>query len=150
MYRIIKYAIFIILVIILINALAFVGLSIYKSILAYILIVQGRIEERPGIYIAEALDGFLVALVLLVFTIGIGKLFLPNTQFIKGYELPWFKAENFSELKLILWEMLLTTLIIIFVSQLITAAEDLDWTMLIYPASILMLALSFKFSKGGH
>ena len=69
---------------------------------------------------------------------------------LNGYELPWLKVENFSELKYIMWEMLLTTLFVYFGAQVVIAGDHLDWTMLITPASILMLALALKFIKLSH
>ena len=150
MQKIVRIALISIVSLILLNSLVFIGIAVYKSIHAYILIAQGRIEERPGVYIAESLDGFLIALFFLVFAIGIAKLFLSNTSFIKGYDLPWLKVESFSDLKLILWEMLLTTLFVFFATSLILNEAQLDWTMLIIPLSILMLTLAYKFLKQGH
>jgi uncharacterized membrane protein YqhA len=150
MHKIVRFFLFFIVFFIFLNSLFFIGIAVYKSIHAYILIAQGRIEERPGVFIAESLDSFLMALFFLIFSMGISKLFLPDKTFIKEYDLPWLKVGNFSELKLILWEVLLTTLFVFFVSQAIIKAEHLDWPMLIMPASILLLSLAYKFVKHGH
>jgi len=40
----------------------FIVVAMYKSVHAYILVAQGRIEEKPGVVIAESLDSFMVAL----------------------------------------------------------------------------------------
>ncbi len=150
MQKIVRFAILTIVFLILLNSLVFIGIAIYKSIHAYILIAQGRMEEKPGILIAEALDSFLVSLFFIIFSIGIAKLFLPNINFLKGYDLPWLKLDSFSSLKLVLWEMLLTTLFVFFAASVIISGENLEWTTLITPASILMLALAYKFLKQGH
>lgn len=150
MQKIIKIAIYVIISVLLLNSLVFIGLALYKTIHAYTLIVQGRIEEKPGLFIGEALDGFLVSLFFIIFSIGISKLFLPDKPFIKGYDLPWLKVENFSGLKFIIWEMLLTTLFVYFSVEIILREDNPDWTMLIIPASILMLSLAYKFLKHGH
>jgi len=150
MQRIVKIALIITLSFILLNSLVFIGLAVYRSIYAYILIAQGKMEERPGVYIMESLDAFLIAIFFLVFTIGIAKLFLSDTPFIKGYDLPWLSIKNFSDLKLILWEMLLTTLVVFFGVSLVIHEEQLNWTLLIIPVSVLMLAIAYKFLKQGH
>jgi uncharacterized membrane protein YqhA len=148
--KIIRFFIFFIVFFIFLNSLFFIGIGVYKSIHAYILIVQGRIEERPGVFIAESLDSFLMALFFLIFAMGISKLFLPNKILIKEYDLPWLKVDNFSELKFILWEVLLTTLFVYFSTQAIIKSEHLDWSILTLPISILLLAVAYKFLKHGH
>jgi len=150
MQKIIRIAIIVIVVLIFFNSLVFIGLGVYKSIHAYILIAQGSFEERPAVHIAEALDSFLISLFFIVFSVGISKLFLPGITIFKSYDLPWLKMDDFSSLKLVLWEMLLTTLFVFFASSLIINVEHLDWTTLITPISILMLALAYKFLKQGH
>src|SRR5215204_3977080 len=116
MHKIIRIAILIIVSLIFLNSLFFIFVGVYKSIHAYILLAQGRIEESPGVFIAESLDSFLIALFFLIFAIGIAKLFLPKSNLINGYDLPWLKIENFSQLKYIMWEVLLTTLFVFFVT----------------------------------
>jgi uncharacterized membrane protein YqhA len=150
MKTVLKIAITIIVVFIFLNSFVFVGLGVYKSIHAYTLIAQQRMEERPGIYMAEALDSFLIALVFIVFSIGVTKLFLPDTIPVKGFELAWLKFESFTALKLILWEMLLTTLFVFFATDMVVKSQHLEWNLLIIPGSILMLALAYKFIKQGH
>jgi uncharacterized membrane protein YqhA len=150
MQKMIKIVIMTILSFILLNSIVGIGLAVYKSIHGYILIIQGRIEERPGVYMMESLDAFLISIFLLVFAIGIAKLFLPGTSFIRGYDLPWLKVESFSALKFILWEVLLTTLVVFFATSLVINKEHLDWTMLIIPVSILALSLAYRFLKQEH
>jgi uncharacterized membrane protein YqhA len=132
------------------NSVLVIFIGVYKSIKAYILIAQGRIEERPGILIAESLDSFLVALFLFIFSIGIAKLFLQKTNLFAGYELQWLKIDNFSHLKYILWEVLLTTLFVFFITGVVVDRSQLEWTHLILPASILMLAVAYKLFKEEH
>lgn len=150
MQKIVRFFIFFIVSFVFLNSLFFIGLGAYKSFHAYMLIAQGRVEERPGVFIAESLDSFLMALFFLIFAMGISKLFLPNKTFIKDYDLAWLKVGNFSELKFILWEVLLTTLCVFFITQAIIKVEHLEWQILVLPASILMLAIAYKFFKQGH
>lgn len=150
MQKIIKIAIIAIVSLIFFNSLVFIGLALYKSVHAYVLIIQGRMEERPAVYIAEALDSFLISLFFIIFSIGISKLFLPGINVFKNYDLPWLKLDNFSSLKLVLWEMLLTTLFVFFVSSFVINNDHTDWMTLITPVSILILSLAYKFLKQGH
>lgn len=132
------------------NSVLVIFIGVYKSIKAYIMVAQGRMEEKPGILIAESLDSFLVALFLFIFSIGIAKLFLQKTNLLNGYELPWLKIDNFSQLKYILWEVLLTTLFVFFITGVVVDRSELEWTHLILPASILMLAVAYKLFKEEH
>jgi uncharacterized membrane protein YqhA len=150
MQKVIRFVIYVIVSLVLLNCLFFIVLGVYKSVNAYILFGQGRMEEKPGIMIAESLDNFMIALFFIIFSIGISKLFLPKSNFLNGYDLPWLKVDNFSQLKYIMWEVLLTTLFVYFVAQVVIAGDHLDWIMLIIPASILMLALAYKLLKQGH
>ncbi len=63
------------------------------------------------------------------------------------------KVKSFLDLKLLLWEAVLTVLVVVFLG-LATKTEDLRWEVLILPASILMLAISLLASmkkiSGGH
>ena len=52
MQKIIRIAIYIIISMILLNSLFFIIIGVYKSVLAYTLVAQGRIEEKPGVLIA--------------------------------------------------------------------------------------------------
>jgi len=63
---------------------------------------------------------------------------------------PRLKVEEFSELNFIIWEMLLTTLFVYFSAEILLKKEVMDWTMLITPASILILAVTYKFIKHAH
>ena len=100
--------------------------------------------------VAESLDSFMIALFLIIFALGISKLFLPKATFINGFELPWLKIENFSQLKYIMWELMLTTIFVYFVTKIIGAENHLDWTLLIFPGSILMLSIAYKLLKQAH
>ncbi|ULQ52671.1 YqhA family protein [Flavihumibacter fluvii] len=150
MSKIIRFCISIIVSLVLLNGLLFMIMGIYRSIHAYMILAHGRVEDKPGVMIAESLDSFLIALFFVIFALGIAKLFLPKTNFMNGYELPWLNIENFSQLKYIMWEMLLTTIFVYYVSKIVIAENQLEWTMLIFPGSILMLAVAFKLLKQSH
>lgn len=150
MQKIIRSVILFIVSVILLNSIFFIVMGVYKSVEAYILFMHAGIDQKPGVMIAEALDSFMIALFFIIFSVGIAKLFLPASNFISGYDLTWLKVENFSQLKYILWEVLLTTMFIFFAARFIIAADSLDWNMLIVPASILMLSIAYKLLKQSH
>src|SRR5690606_14023147 len=95
------------------NALAFVTISAIRSVHAYLLLVKGKVDERPGVHLVEALDGFLLAFVFLIFAIGFGKLFLPDHRLLRSVQIAWLQPKSFSDLKHILWEAVLTTLVVL-------------------------------------
>lgn len=129
----------------LINALAFVGIGVFTSAMAIYGIFNGELytESHPGLKILESLDIFLIALVFLIFAIGIAKLFHPNAdENMAGIIPDWLNINDFAELKMVLWETILTTLIVLFVSDVVRRGGKYDWTMLVIPASITLLSAS--------
>ena len=150
MHKVIRAVIVGIVSIIFLNSLFFVYLAVDNVIHAYMLVFSGRKDERPGVHIAESLDGFMLALFFIIFAVGISRLFLPASNFFNKYNLLWLKVDNFSQLKYFMWEMLLTTVFVFFVIKLITIRDGLDWSVLIYPGSILLLAFAYKLIKEEH
>ena len=136
------------------NAVAFIAMGILESIhgLKGIFIEKDHPDERPGLIILESLDVFLVALVFLIFAIGITMLFLPKSADQLRENLPnWMNIKSFIELKLILWEAILTALIVFFVTEVYQDEAHLSWDILLIPGSILILSLSiFVLRKSEH
>jgi uncharacterized membrane protein YqhA len=101
----------------------------------------------------QSVDLFLMAVVFFVFSIGILILF--NTHGDEDLNLPeWLRIKNFTQLKVILWEAILTTLMISYIAGLVQKrldGEQPSTVMLILPGSILLLAISlFLMKKGEH
>jgi len=132
------------------NALVFVGISTYRSLDTYLILIQGHLEERPGADLVESLDGFLIAIVFLIFAIGFGKLFVPELRFLKNIQIPWLEPQNFSELKHVLWEAILTTLVVVFAIQIVRDLDHLNWHHLIIPGGITLIAVALKMLKSPH
>ena len=97
----------------------------------------------------QSVDLFLMAIVFFVFSLGILVLFNNNPD--NRTILPeWLRIRNFTELKVILWEAILTTLLISFVAGLVQRrweGERLAITHLILPGAILLLAISLLLMK---
>ena len=139
-----------------INSIAFTLGGIWLAVKGIFLIIEGGMgsEERPGLLIMESVDVFLLALVFLLFAIGIIKLFVPDApQFVRVKNLHWLKINNFTDLKLLLWEAVLTTLVVFFITGYVHNSERLDWKVMILPISILLLSISYfimKKSESAH
>jgi uncharacterized membrane protein YqhA len=101
----------------------------------------------------QSVDLFLMAVVFFVFSIGILILF--NTHGESDLNLPnWLQIKNFTQLKVILWEAILTTLLVSYIGGLVYKRLDGEQPTvytLVIPAAILLLSISlFLMKKGEH
>jgi uncharacterized membrane protein YqhA len=129
----------------LINSFALILVGAFLSVKGIIGIVRGGIgtEAHPALMILESLDVFLIALVFLIFAIGIAKLFHPGSdEELSGVVPSWLNIHNFGELKLVLWEAIMTTLVVLFAAEIVKHGGEFSWTMMVIPASILLLSVS--------
>jgi len=110
---------------------------------------QARQAERPGLELLHSLDTLFISMVLIVLALGMAKLFLRNPEERDDAKLPvWLRIESITELKVLLWETILTTLLIVAMSDVSAALyEPTTWTILITPTAVLILALSLFFMK---
>lgn len=153
-----RYLVIVAMVFSILNGIALLGLGAHRSIKSYqALLAEGPVTpgEEPGIMLVESVDIFLASLVLIILGIGLAVLFLIPDEKKDSLKIPsWMKVKSFLELKLILWEAVLTVLVVAFLGHAaVVQAEDLNWKILILPASILMLAVSLFIMKkisGGH
>jgi uncharacterized membrane protein YqhA len=146
-----RYIALVIVVLAVLHAVAFLAMGVEIAIKAYghVLADIHSGWSLPGVELLHSLDFLFVALVLLVMGLGIAKLFLLNPSEADPPSLPlWLRINSISQLKVLLWETILTTLVIVALSDLIRELfTKLDWTALIMPVAILMLALSLFFMK---
>ncbi len=127
-----------------INSIAFLAIGVYKSIHGYIAVVEsmGHHKEwsNPGIHLAEALDSFLISIIFMIFAFGIYKIFLNDNT--KESNLPkWLDIKSLSDLKLLLWEGIVITLLVFTLTVIIGDIENLSWNMLILPAIVFLLTV---------
>ena len=107
-----------------------------------------------GTGLLKAVDLFLMAIVFFIFSLGFLILFSPEK--LLPVKLPeWLRIKNFMQLKAILWEAILTTLVVSYLSGLAEQkVQGLQNSVdnLILPGAILIIALSlFVLKKGeGH
>lgn len=152
MQKLLNFAILLVVFITFLNALAFFGLGIYYSIEAYIALVGGSQEIKPGLVIIESLDRFLIGFVFVIFSVGFSELFLPDFTFLKKYELPWLQVTNFMQLKTLLVSTILVALLVAWAPTALIASQEtnLEWNILMFPACLLIMAVAAKFIKESH
>lgn len=132
----------------LLNSLFFLAAGVLESVQGYKIFLQHGLkgEERPGVYFLAGLDLFLVSMVFLIFALGILNIFIHYHKVDEN--LPdWLKIANFKELKILLWETVLVTLVVFTLTEIGTSRESLKWDSLILPGIILLLTLSLYLMK---
>ena len=144
-----RYIAIVIVVLTALHALAFLFIGTKLAVKAYGHILGGASEEaRPGMELLHSLDFLFVSMVLLVLSLGIAKLFLLGANENETSLPVWLRIDNIGELKVLLWETVLTTLLIAGLPDLVAGLfGKLEWTVLILPAAILVLAVSLYFMK---
>ena len=152
MHKILNASILIVVFITFLNALFFFGVGIYMSIEAYLDTAHGNMEHFPGIQLLEALDRFLIGFVFVIFSVGLSRLFLSTNPLFKNYELPWLKIEEFHQLKILLIAAILVAMFMAWAPSAIIHLQEVEkqWTVLLFPACLLILAVTGKFIKDLH
>ena len=132
-----------------VHAVGFLVLGLMRAAEGYSLLVHRTAEEgRPGLHFAESVDALLFSLVMLVLALGTASLFLSRPGTDDRLNLPkWMRIRSLTELKLLLWEAILATLVVTAATSIIGALPHLDWTHLLLPAVILVLSISYYLLK---
>ncbi len=107
--------------------------------------------QSTAVKLLQSVDMFLLAIVLYVFALGLVMLFHKRL----GDELrevlpPWLQITDFFQLKALLWESILTTLVVSFVAYLVRirlGGNEVGLEVLVLPASIFIISLSLYFLK---
>lgn len=103
-----------------------------------------EIDGHPGLYMVLAIDTILLSTVLFILAGGLYKLFSSNPNTFNN--IPMFSNLTFKSLKIMFWETLLLaltvhcTLTFYFIQE-----NEIGYEKLIFPVTILLLALSLKF-----
>ena len=114
-------------------------------------------ERAATVPVLEAVDAFLFGIVLVIFSYGIAIGFVFNLPEDYVRTLPaWMRIEGVSQLKGILSEVVIV--IVIFariVVGTVDSGKPFAWSMIVLPASILMIAIALRMielagGKGGH
>ena len=100
--------------------------------------------------VLEAVDSFLFGIVLDIFAYGIAIGFVFTLPEGYGQRLPvWMKVGGVGQLKATLAEVVIVVLIVIFVRIVVEANGHLQWSMLVLPASILMISVALRMIELG-
>ena len=126
------------------SCLYFIGVGVVETMHATGVLL-GKVEPgqnaTAGILLFEALDRFLIAVLFYIFGVGMIKLFMP--ELFRDAELPrWLDVHDIKELKVLLWETVLVTLMVLSVTELVTSKRELTWNSLIMPSVIAILSLA--------
>ncbi len=101
-------------------------------------------------YLVQAIDAFLIALVLMIFGYGVFILFAAGEEARERGAAAGFRIRSISELKKILADMIVIILMVKFLESALTNEGFFDWPALILPASILLLAAAVRVLKMEH
>ena len=95
--------------------------------------------------VLEAVDSFLFGVVLVIFSYGIAIGFVFRLPEELANKLPaWMKIGGVGQLKQILSEVVVVVLIVIFARVVVESLGHFEWTMLVLPISILMIAAALR------
>ncbi len=132
-----------------INSVFFLVGSVLEAIHGYKIFFEYGMDnpdQKPGVYLLKSLDLFLVSMVFLIFALGILRIFIIGSD--QHEKMPeWMNLSNFKDLKVLLWETILVTLVVFTFTEMVSAKEVMQWQMLIMPGVILLLTLSLAIMK---
>jgi uncharacterized membrane protein YqhA len=125
------------------------GFYLYEA--WHTLLAPGETAERQvTVPVLEAVDAFLFGIVLVIFAYGIAIGFVFSLPEGYGQRLPeWMKVGGVGQLKATLAEVVIVVLIVIFARVVVEANGHLQWSMLVLPASIFLIALALRMIELG-
>jgi len=134
------------------TVLSVLGIYGFIRIFSYLTADSSKIMiVSIAVALLKSVDLFLISIVLFVFSLGIMILFNNKPDSTLPVNLPeWLKVKNFMQLKTILWEAILTTILISFVTSVSEKRLDGDEISLedmLTPISIFLIALSLHLLK---
>src|SRR6478735_4298488 len=103
------------------NSIFFLISGVIESVHGFQIFFRKVMNGEPiliGIYFMESLDRFLIAFVFMIFSLGIWKLFYVKDM--PADDLPdWLKINSFKDLKILLWETIMVTLVVFTISMVV-------------------------------
>jgi uncharacterized membrane protein YqhA len=108
------------------------------------------VQKQVTVPVLEAVDSFLFGIVLVIFAYGIAIGFVFTLPEGYGQRLPvWMKVGGVGQLKATLAEVVIVVLIVMFARIVVEANGHLQWSMLVLPASILMISVALRMIELG-
>jgi uncharacterized membrane protein YqhA len=108
------------------------------------------VQKQVTVPVLEAVDSFLFGIVLVIFAYGIAIGFVFTLPEGYGGRLPpWMKVGGVGQLKATLAEVVIVVLIVIFARVVVEAQGKFEWSMLVLPASILMISAALRMLELG-
>ncbi|MCU0363396.1 MAG: YqhA family protein [Bacteroidales bacterium] len=140
----IRYIISVAVGVLFLNSVFFIVGGTLFSAKGYIEFVQNGFMPHetynPALYLLKGLDAFMLAIIFMIFGLGIARLFIfadaPEDQIPS-----WLRFHEMKGLKVLLWETILVTLVI-YCLQVLLTHKELSLELLIMPAAILLLAVA--------
>ena len=125
--------------------------SLYLYEAWHTLLAPGDIGGKQlTVPVLEAVDSFLFGIVLVIFAYGIAIGFVFTLPEGYGERLPvWMKVGGVGQLKATLAEVVIVVLIVIFARVVVEAQGKFEWSMLVLPASILMISVALRMIELG-
>lgn len=125
---------------------------IYEAIVVFFGIVEpsvvGNEANEAVVLVIESLDNFLLSFVLIYFAYSIYFLFVrdePTEDQQKAIGMPyWLQVEDLGHMKRVLLEVILVLIAVFFLKLVFTEQEELAWSVLILPVTIVAIAISLK------
>jgi uncharacterized membrane protein YqhA len=106
--------------------------------------------EPQALLLLESVDSFLLSFVFFIFSFGLYKIFFLNDMVQINNKLPaWLQINTLFELKSLLWQSILTTIVVIFLNNAVSflSHNTLSWNILMLPLAVLILSVALYFLK---
>jgi uncharacterized membrane protein YqhA len=100
--------------------------------------------DQTTVTVLQSVDAFLIALALMVLTVGIYSLLIGPVEFPGEKERwEWLRINSLTKLKQVLVDVIVVVLAVWFTKHIFSVAE-FSWTDLVLPASILLIAVAVR------
>jgi uncharacterized membrane protein YqhA len=154
LYSVLKVIISVISELFLLSGIIITGLDIYDFFEIFHR-VQGSdtLVNVVAVGLLQAVDLLLIAIVFFVLSIGTRLLFKDEDKAMPVKLPDWLRVKDFMQLKVILWEAILTTLVVSYLAgmaEIKISGAQLEVQSLILPVGIFLVSLSLYFLKRGE
>ena len=150
---ILKTVITIIALLVFASGVAVAAIGVYEIILAVSDMAEAdrhHVATKLATGMLKAVDMFLMAIVFFVFSLGLLILFVSHDAELPVKVPDWLRIKTFTDLKVILWESILTTLVVSYLvglAELKMAGVQVSTSNLIIPGVIFLISISLFLLK---